>query len=54
MLALPTPCAPPTFLAEAERKAEELVTAAEALCVHGRGHEDVDPKGGDILRYLGF
>ncbi|MEV8018424.1 hypothetical protein AB0O76_19210 [Streptomyces sp. NPDC086554] len=40
--------APPAFLAEVERKAEELVRAAEALYVHGRSYEDVDPKGGDI------
>ncbi|MFF8642377.1 hypothetical protein [Streptomyces sp. NPDC015345] len=40
--------APPNFLAEVERKAEELVRAAEALHVHGRSHQGVDPKGGDI------
>lgn len=40
--------APTVFLAEVEHKAEELVRAAEALYVHGRGCEDLDPKGGDI------
>ncbi|WP_077798023.1 hypothetical protein [Streptomyces sp. JHA26] len=40
--------APPAFLAEVERKAAELVRAAEALFVHGRAHGGEDPKGGDI------
>jgi hypothetical protein len=40
--------ASPAFLAAVERKAEELVRAAEALYVHGRDHQGVDPKGGDI------
>ncbi|MGY1499774.1 hypothetical protein ACW4TU_24890 [Streptomyces sp. QTS52] len=31
------------------RKADELVRAAEALHIHGRAHEGLDPKGGDIL-----
>ncbi|MFF5369083.1 hypothetical protein [Streptomyces sp. NPDC013187] len=32
-----------------ERKAEELVRAAEALHVHGQAHNAVDPKGGDVI-----
>ncbi|WP_341849412.1 hypothetical protein [Streptomyces bungoensis] len=32
-----------------ERKAAELVTAAEALHVHGTSHGDHDPRGGDIV-----
>ncbi|GAA3895046.1 hypothetical protein GCM10023084_54750 [Streptomyces lacrimifluminis] len=41
--------APAPFLAVVARKADELVRAAEALHVHGRAHEGLDPKGGDIL-----
>ncbi|UIX32148.1 hypothetical protein [Streptomyces sp. GQFP] len=41
--------APADFLAMVARKADELVRAAEALHVHGRAHEGLDPKGGDIL-----
>ncbi|MGW3498187.1 hypothetical protein [Streptomyces sp. NPDC001020] len=40
--------APPEFLAGVERKADELVRAAEALHVHGRAHREGDPKGGDV------
>ncbi|MEV6736132.1 hypothetical protein AB0N14_03920 [Streptomyces sp. NPDC051104] len=40
--------APPAFLAEVERKAAEMVRAAEALYVHGRSHDGDDPRGGDI------
>jgi hypothetical protein len=41
--------APAAFLSAVERKADELVRAAEALHVHGRAHDGVDPKGGDII-----
>jgi hypothetical protein len=37
------------FLARVESKAEELVRAAEAVHVHGRAHQGVDPKGGDVI-----
>ncbi|WP_369225211.1 hypothetical protein AB5J52_30635 [Streptomyces sp. R39] len=40
--------APADFLAAVARKADELVRAAEALHIHGRAHEGVDPKGGDV------
>ncbi|MEW2117990.1 hypothetical protein AB0945_22940 [Streptomyces sp. NPDC005474] len=40
--------APTAFLASVARKADELVRAAEALHIHGRAHEGVDPKGGHI------
>ncbi|WP_324787505.1 hypothetical protein [Streptomyces sp. H51] len=40
--------APAGFLAAVERKADELVRAAEALHVHGRAHDGVDPRGGDV------
>ncbi|GGV77232.1 hypothetical protein GCM10010294_44670 [Streptomyces griseoloalbus] len=40
--------APPDFLAEVERTAEELVRAAEARYVHGRAYDGADPRGGDI------
>ncbi|MFD4696698.1 hypothetical protein ACFWGI_19580 [Streptomyces niveus] len=40
--------APRSFLAGVEEKAAELVRAAEALYVHGRSHEGVDPKGGNL------
>lgn len=32
-----------------ERKAAELVRAAEALQVHGRARAGIDPKGSDIV-----
>ena len=41
--------APSGFLTAVERKADELVRAAEALHVHGRAHDGIDPKGGDII-----
>lgn len=41
--------APSGFLNTVERKADELVRAAEALHVHGRAHDGIDPKGGDII-----
>ncbi|WP_405841216.1 hypothetical protein [Streptomyces sp. NBC_01518] len=41
--------APADFLAAVERKAAELVRAAEALHVHGRAHAGIDPKGSDIV-----
>lgn len=41
--------APAGFLAAVERKADELVRAAEALHVHGRAHGGADPKGGDVV-----
>jgi hypothetical protein len=40
--------APADFLAAVAHKADELVRAAEALHVHGRAHDGVDPKGGDV------
>ncbi|MFF4031952.1 hypothetical protein ACFYZ2_19795 [Streptomyces sviceus] len=30
-------------------RADELVRAAEALHLHGRAHEGIDPKGGEII-----
>jgi hypothetical protein len=41
--------APREFLAGVEEKADELVRAAEALYVHGRDHEEIDPKGKDVI-----
>lgn len=41
--------APTEFLATVERKADELVRAAEAVHVHGRAHQDLDPRGGDVI-----
>ncbi|AVV47380.1 hypothetical protein PYK79_05685 [Streptomyces sp. ID05-04B] len=41
--------APVEFLSGVQRKADELVRAAEAVHVHGRAHEGVDPKGGDVI-----
>ncbi|MEV5154823.1 hypothetical protein AB0K81_23280 [Streptomyces werraensis] len=41
--------APPAFLAEIERKADELVRAAEARYLHGPTHGGGDPKGDDIV-----
>ncbi|MGQ4384668.1 hypothetical protein [Streptomyces sp. SAS_270] len=41
--------APTDFLTRVERKADELVRAAEAVHIHGRDHKGVDPKGGDII-----
>jgi hypothetical protein len=41
--------APAVFLADVERRADELVRAAEAFHVHGQAHEGIDPKGGDII-----
>ncbi|MET9501768.1 hypothetical protein ACFYO5_26130 [Streptomyces sp. NPDC006259] len=41
--------APVDFLAGVERKADELVRAAEALHLHGRAHKGFDPKGGDVI-----
>jgi hypothetical protein len=40
---------PADFLAAVERKADELVRAAEALHIHGHAHEGFDPKGGEII-----
>jgi hypothetical protein len=34
--------APPAFLAEVEKKADELVRAAEALYLHGPGYQGMD------------
>ncbi|AOW87643.1 hypothetical protein BC342_15020 [Streptomyces olivaceus] len=39
--------APPVFLTAVERKAAELVRAAEAQYLHGRAYGGDDPKGGD-------
>ncbi|WP_055692797.1 hypothetical protein [Streptomyces prasinus] len=41
--------APAAFLAGVKRKADELVRAAEAVHIHGRAHEGIDPKGGDVI-----
>lgn len=41
--------APAGFLAAVERKADELVRAAEALHVHGRAYGGVDPEGGNVV-----
>ncbi|MBJ6645404.1 hypothetical protein DD630_14775 [Streptomyces sp. BSE7F] len=41
--------APPAFLTEIERKADELVRAAEAQYLHGPAHDRDDPKGDDIV-----
>ncbi|MEU7401053.1 MULTISPECIES: hypothetical protein [unclassified Streptomyces] len=41
--------APAVFLAQVEHKAEELVRAAEALHLHGRAHQRLDPRGGDVV-----
>ncbi|MFC7826704.1 hypothetical protein [Streptomyces sp. NPDC057375] len=52
--------APPVFLTAVERKAAELVRAAEAQYLHGRASSEGDPRGGDIavpggmFTYLGF
>lgn len=40
--------APPVFLTAVERKAAELVRAAEAQYLHGRAYSEGDPRGGDI------
>jgi len=40
---------PADFSAAVSRRADELVRAAEALHVHGRSYEGIDPKGGDII-----
>ncbi|MFJ8656569.1 hypothetical protein ACIRNU_29900 [Streptomyces rochei] len=40
--------APTAFLTEVERKAAELVRAAEVQYLRGRSHVGGDPKGGDI------
>ncbi|MCX4589458.1 hypothetical protein OG819_06755 [Streptomyces sp. NBC_01549] len=41
--------APADFLAAVELKANELVRAAEALHVHGRAHDGIDPKGHEMI-----
>ncbi|GAA0659804.1 hypothetical protein GCM10009601_16730 [Streptomyces thermospinosisporus] len=41
--------APAEFLTHVEKKAEELVRAAEAMHLHGRAHAGIDPSGGDII-----
>ncbi|MGW1005163.1 hypothetical protein [Streptomyces sp. NPDC002520] len=41
--------APADFLTAVERKADELVRAVEAVHNHGRAHEGIDPKGGDVI-----
>ncbi|MEU1690337.1 cupredoxin domain-containing protein [Streptomyces hirsutus] len=41
--------APPAFLAEVTRKADELVRAAEAQHLHGRAHAGDDPPGGSMV-----
>ncbi|EGX60830.1 hypothetical protein SZN_05232 [Streptomyces zinciresistens K42] len=41
--------APADFLARVACRADELVRAAEAVHVHGRAHQDLDPKGGDVV-----
>jgi hypothetical protein len=37
--------APPAFLTAVERKAAELVRAADARYLHGRAYDGDDPKG---------
>ncbi len=41
--------APPAFLTEVERKADELVRAAEARYLHGPTYDGDDPKGDDVV-----
>lgn len=41
--------APAGFLAAVERKAAELVRAAEAFHIHGRAHQGIDPRGSDVV-----
>ncbi|AVH56696.1 MULTISPECIES: hypothetical protein [Streptomyces] len=41
--------APADFLAAVSHRADELVRAAEALHVHGRAYEGIDPKGREII-----
>ncbi|MFB6643641.1 hypothetical protein ACFCYF_41155 [Streptomyces chartreusis] len=41
--------APSDFMAAVSRRADELVRAAEALHVHGRAYEGIDPGGGEII-----
>ncbi|MGW0992591.1 hypothetical protein ACWD5V_04670 [Streptomyces sp. NPDC002523] len=41
--------APADFLTAVQRKADELVRAVEAVRIHGRAHEGIDPKGGDVI-----
>jgi hypothetical protein len=38
--------APPAFVAEVEKKVDELVDAASAFCLDGTGYREQDPKGG--------
>ncbi|MDH6488708.1 hypothetical protein [Streptomyces sp. SAI-127] len=41
--------APADFLARVASKADELVRAAEAVHIHGRAHQGIDPRGGDVI-----
>lgn len=41
--------APPVLINEVERRADELVRAAEALYIHGTAHSGYSPKGGTAL-----
>jgi hypothetical protein len=41
--------APADFLAHVASKADELVRAAEAVHIHGRAHQGIDPTGGDVI-----
>ncbi|MER7575601.1 hypothetical protein [Streptomyces sp. NPDC126514] len=41
--------APADFLARVASKADELVRAAETVHIHGRAHQGIDPKGGDVI-----
>ncbi len=41
--------APSDFMAKVEAKADELVRAAEAVHLHGRAHQGIDPTGGNII-----
>ncbi|MGW5634311.1 hypothetical protein [Streptomyces sp. NPDC003832] len=41
--------APAAFLARVASAADELVGAAEAVHIHGRAHQDMDPRGGDVI-----
>ncbi|MEU9190087.1 hypothetical protein AB0D14_37265 [Streptomyces sp. NPDC048484] len=38
--------APPAFVAEVEKRADELVRAASAFYLAGTGYREQDPKGG--------
>lgn len=41
--------APPAFVAEVEKRADELVRAAEAFYLGGAGYQEEGPKGNDAF-----